>query len=210
MVVLPGALVTHTGEQAERHNDMAYDPFNPDPNSFLSGGSIAAKFPRDGYTVEGTVLSFRMAQRTDINSGEPLFWENKKPTESSKLKFEASKNQPAMQLLLEIQGEPTGETWETNRYIRKEVPDDDGVRTMYVTGGLQKALSKALKDAGGAQVEKGAYVKVTKTGETRIPGSDFFAFNYVAQWTPARDNPKAGSAEAGDFLTQPPEDDPFS
>jgi len=178
------------------------DPFGvqQEAKKFLSGGSIAAKFPKKGFTFEGTVLSFRMAQRTDMKSGEPLYWESRQTVEESKLKFESSKDNPAMQLLLEVQGEPTGITWKTNQYIEEAVPDDDGVRTMYVTGGLQKALSKALRDAGNADVEKGAYVKVTR-GES-VKMGDFMGFTYKAEWTPAADNSQAANSfvkgEGGD------------
>jgi hypothetical protein len=182
--------------QAERR-DMGYDPFG-DVKGFLSGGSIAAKFPKVGAEFEGTVISFRMAQRTHIDSGEPLYWEGKQTVEESELKFPASKNNPAMQLVMEVQGEPTGITWDTNRYIEREVPDDDGVRTLYITGNLQRAFVKALRDAGGADVEPGAYVKVVRGNDTKAPGSKYFSYTYAVTWTPADKNTKA----ATDFVSK--------
>lgn len=170
------------------------DPFGvqQEAKKFLSGGSIAAKFPKVGHVFEGTVLGFRMAQRTDMKSGEPLYWEGRQTVEESKLKFESSKDSPAMQLIMEAQGEPTGITWKTNQYIEEAVPDDDGVRTLYVTSGLQKALAKALRDAGDADVEKGAYIHVTRTKS--VKAGDFWAFGYDVKWTPAADNSKAATA----------------
>jgi hypothetical protein len=184
------------------------DPFGTDNEvrGFLSGGSTAAKFPKVGFTVEGTVLGYRMGQRTGMKSGEALFWEGKQAIEESKLKFESSKDSPAMQLIMEIQGEPTGVTWKTNQYIEETLPDDDGVRTLYVASGLQRALAKALRDAGNAQVEKGAYLKVTRGAS--VKAGDFMAFTYAAEWTPAKDNAKAAtsfvSSEDGDG------EDPFA
>lgn len=177
------------------------DPFGVknEVRGFLSGGSIAAKFPENGFTVEGTILSFRLSQRTHIDSGEPLFWEGKSPTEESKLQFASSRENPANQLLIEVQGEPTGITWETNRYVEKAVPNDDGVRTFYVTGGLQKAVAKALRDAGNADLEQGAYLKVTKTSEFKRAGSKYFSFVFEATYTPAASNGKA----AADFVKSP-------
>jgi hypothetical protein len=184
---------------------MGYDPFS-DVKQFMSGGSVAAKFPKVGFVVEGTVLSFRVSQRTAMKSGEPLYWEGKQTVEESKLKFESSKSSPANQLLLEVQSEPTGVTWETNQYIEKKLPDDDGVRTMYIHGNFQKALGKALRDAGGADIEKGAYIKATRKESVKM--GDFMGFTYDVEWTPAKSNAKA----ATDFVGDPDADgtDPFA
>ncbi len=186
---------------------MGQDPFG-DVKGFLTGGSVAAKFPEVGFTFEGTVVAYRMAQRTHIDSGEPLYWEGKKPTEESKLQFEASKKSPAMQLIMELQGEPTGITWDTNRYIPRKLPDDDGMRTLYVTGNLQRALAKALRDASGAEIETGAYAKITRGEDAKVPGSKYLSYTYTAEWTPASANSKA----ATDFVGDPDaaDGDPFA
>jgi hypothetical protein len=126
------------------------DPFSADAAAaanFLGGGTVAAKFPTEGFVVEGTILSFRMAQQTHMKSGELLFWEGKDRVEQSKLKYPATAK-PVEQLVIEMQCEPTGITWESNRYVERQLPDDDGVRTLYVKGGLAGALGKALRDAG--------------------------------------------------------------
>lgn len=175
------------------------DPFSveaAEAAKFLGGGgTIAAKFPRDGFKVEGTVTEFRMAQRTHIDSGESLFWENKRPTEESKLK--SARRDPVMQLIISLQGEPTHETWETNRYIPKKLDEDDGLRALYVSSPeMQKALGKALADKGLRAPEIGGYLEVVKTGEQRIEGTSFTKFTYAARYTPASQNEKA----AGDLL----------
>lgn len=196
------------------------DPFSAEAAAaaqFLGGGgTIAAKFPKDGFKVEGTVTEFRMMQRTHIDSGEPLFWESKKPTEQSKLKFatSATDRNRVMQLVITLQGEPTFVTWETNRYIEKKLDEDDGQRSLYVSSPeLQKALGKALTEAGLRAPEIGGYLEVVKTGEQRIQGTSFTKFLYAARYTPAAQNDKA----AGDFLSdasatggeQAPPADPF-
>lgn len=176
------------------------DPFSADAAAaaaqFLGGSSVvAAKFPRDGFVVEGTILSFRMSQQSDINSGELLFWENKKQTKQSELRFPQTA-QPCSQLVIELQGEPTGVTWEGLQYDEVQVEDDDGIRALYVKGRMQKAVAQALKDAGVKAPEEGGYLKVARTGTAKASGGVGKAFTYAAQYTPASKNSKA----AGQFL----------
>jgi len=157
--------------------------------------------------VEGTVLGWQgPVQQTEKDSGKPLFWEGKVKTEESKLQFAASKENPCMQLLIELQCEATGVTWESNRYVKKLLPDDDGVRTLYVHGTIQQALKKARRDAGTggrpAPMEAGAYVKITRGPDKKFPNG-YFGFTFTAEWTPAKDNGKVPDA----FLDS---DDPFA
>ncbi len=192
----------------------ASDPFSAEAAAaaqFFSGGSVtAAKFPKNGAIVEGTVTEFRLEQRTHMESKEPLFWEGKKPTEQTKLKFPQTSIKPVMQMVITLQGEPTFVTWETNRYIERKLEEDDGLRALYVSSPeLQKAIGKALADKGTRAPEVGGYLKVAKTGEQRVEGTSFSKFLYAAQWTPATQNEKA----AGDFLSSTeggaPVPDPF-
>lgn len=184
------------------------DPFSADAAAaaaFLGGGSVSAKWPHEGFTVEGTILSFRMAQRTHIDSGELLFWEGKEQVEQSKLKFPQSAR-PCDQLVMETQGEPTGITWETNQYIEKALPDDDGVRTWYVTGALAAAVGKALREAGVRAPEIGGYIKATRGKGTKRPGSKYFSYTYTAQYTKAEAN---GEQAAGFLASDGEAPDPF-
>lgn len=181
------------------------DPF-ADADSFLSGGSnVAAKWPTVGATFEGTVVGWDgPVQMTDMDSGEPLYWEGSKKVAESQVKNMAvASKQPAMQLLVHVQGPVTGVTWETNQYIEKSLPDDDGLRTMYVHGELQKALKKALNEAGGAKLEKGAHIKVTRTKPVK-KGNGFFGYTYEASWTPAPAQDPMDAMEA----SGPAEDEP--
>lgn len=193
------------------------DPFSAETAAaaqFLGGGGMtAAKFPENGFKVEGTITAFRMAQRTHIDSGEPLFWEGKKPVEQSKLKFSSSATDAnrVMQLILELQCEPTGVTWETNRYIKKELPDDDGMRALYISSPeLQKAVGKALTEKGLRAPEVGGYLEVVKTGEQRIEGSSFTKFLYAARYTPASENSKAAENFFADGQNASAPADPFA
>lgn len=169
---------------------MSYDdPFSSKAaESFLEGSATAAKWPQVGYVVEGTVLSYSMSQQTDYDSGEALYWEGNSRVVESKA---GNKSRPVMQMRMEIQGKPTGETWEGLGNVRKALPDDDGVRTMYVKGALKSALQSAIRTAGG-RLEVGAYVKVARTADGPKTNPKFAApHQYAAQWTPAETNPNA-------------------
>lgn len=183
---------------------MAKDPFSDEAAAaFLTGSSTAAKWPEIGYAVEGTVLNWRMSQQTDYDTSELLFWDGKRRVIES---LAADKSRPVMQLIMEIQGKPTGETWEGLRNTRKALPDDDGKRTLYVKAYLQSALAKALKDAGG-KLEEGAFIRVERVAD--VPNQDKkrqAAHNYRAVWTPAAQNSEAASS----FLSEAEEDNPFA
>jgi hypothetical protein len=67
----------------------ATDPFSVDAVKaarFLSGDKkVGAKFPQAGFVVKGTITDWRMAQQTDNETRELLFWQGQKPTPQSKL-----------------------------------------------------------------------------------------------------------------------------
>lgn len=181
---------------------------------FLDGGaSVAAKWPKVDFVVEGDVIGWspNAVQMTHKDSGEPLFWEGKKKTEESKLQFATSRENPCLQITIDLQCEPTGVTWVSNRYIRKELPEDDGVRTMYVHGELAKAIRKAREEAAvkyklsdrRAPLEAGAHVKVTR-GEDKKFANDYYGFTFEAEWTPAAHNPAYQNSQAD--ATEGPED----
>lgn len=184
------------------------DPFSADAAKaaqFLGGGTVAAKWPAPGTEVEGTIMSFRMGQQTDMESGELLFWEGKERVEQSKLKYPATAKE-VEQLIIETQGEPTGVTWETNRYVEKTLPDDDGMRTWYIKGALAAAVGKAMREAGVRAPEIGGYIKAVRGQDVKRQGSKYFSYTFTAQYTPAAKN---GHQAAG-FLAQDGEaPDPF-
>lgn len=160
--------------------------------NFLSGGGVSAKWPQVGYVVEGTVTSMEMRQQTDYDTGELLTWND---------------GSPRMQLVMGVQGEPTGETWTGLRNVRKALPDDDGHRVAYVKGGLQKALSQALRDAK-AKPEIGAYVRIERIADgAKTDPKKEAPHQYRVTWTPKAANSKA----AEDFLAgdEPGNGNPF-
>ena len=162
-----------------------------DANAFLSGGSPAQKFPKEGFKWGATVLSWEMSQKTDLESGELKFWPYGKPQ---------------MQLIMTLQGEPTGIRYEGNAYREVQVPDDDGIRRLFISGSMQTAVGKALKDAGNAKLEAGAYLEITR-GKDLPPTKKGYSgrHTFTAAWTPANKNPHAATA----MLTADDED-PFA
>lgn len=201
----------------QARNEQANAPRSAE--DYLDGGaSVAAKWPKEGFVVEGDVVGWSptVIPMTDMKTGEPLFWENKVKTKESELRFpETSKANPCVQITIDLQCEPTGVTWKTNRYIREEVPDDDGVRTMYVNGQLAAAIKKARQQAAqkyklgvrNAPLEAGAHVKVTR-GEDRKFQNDYFGFTFEAEWTPAAHNPAYQNAQE-DAAVGPADDSPW-
>lgn len=128
---------------------MTQDPFQQQKQAaaFLSGGLVSAKFPEVGFTVTGTVVDFRMQQQRDYDSGEPLVWND---------------GSPRMQLVVDLQCEPTGVTWEGLHRRQVAIPNDTGMRALYVKGNLQKAVAQALRDADNAQFEIGGTLVVQR------------------------------------------------
>lgn len=176
--------------QRPRDKAIMTDPFsdNREAQQFLTGGSVSAVFPKVGHVHEGTVLSFAMKQQTSYDTGEPLVWKD------------GSKR---MQLSIVLQGEPTGKTWKGMAYEETEVPNDDGQRTLYAKGNLQKAIGQVLKDQG-VPIEVGGYLKVVR-GKNGPKTDPKYAppYTYTAEWTPAAKNSHAATAA----LT---EGDPFA
>jgi len=161
---------------------MANDPFSDRAaEEFMGGGGTAQKFPEVGFKWGGTLESWEMAQQTDLDTGELKFWPDGKPR---------------MQLIMDMQGEPTGKTWEwiSQRWVEKPIPDDDGSRRLFVKGGLHSAIVKAMKSAGG-KLEAGAYIEVTR-GEDLPPKKRGYSgqHTYRAVWIPAAKNPHAAAA----------------
>ena len=158
------------------------DPF-AQAASFLTGGLVAAKWPHEGFVVEGVIKGAKMQQQRDYDDGTPLTWDN---------------GDPRMQLVVDVQSEATGVTWKGLQNKKTVVPNDDGMRAMYVKGNLQKALSKALT-AAGAKFAAGAHLRVERVAD--IPNADSKyadAHDYVVVYTP-----RDPGQDAADFLSTP-------
>lgn len=186
---------------------MTQDPFSSRAaENFLEGSATSAKWPTVGYVVEGTILpGYAMVQQRHYDENEPLFWEGKKMVIESKA---VDKSRPVMQMIMPIQGKPTGETWEGIQNVRKALPDDDGQRTLYVKAALQAALKDALRKAN-AKLEPGAYIRVERIADGPQSNPRFQApHRYSAIWTPAAQNPH----RVAEFLEDLPseDDNPFA
>ena len=114
-----------------------------DPNAFLMGGGAkSAKFDNEGDKVVGTILDMQVKQQTDIKTGAPRTWDN---------------GDPMMQLVVTLQTDA------------RDDEDDDGQRTLYVKGQMQRAVQDAVRKAGARGLAEGGRlgVKFVSTAEDR-------------------------------------------
>lgn len=181
---------------------MAHDPFSDKAaESFLEGAATAAKWPRQGHVVEGTVLSYRMDHQKDYETSEPLYWEGKRRVIES---LATDKSRPVTQMVMEIQGVPTGETWKGLDNERVVIQDDDGVRALYVKAGLHAALKDAMRNSR-AKLETGAYVRIERIANgPKTDPKKAAPHRYSATWTPARENLKAAQSFMDDEADEAP------
>lgn len=185
------------------------DPFSVDAvkaTRFLSGDKkVGAKFPQVGFVVKGTILDWRMAQQTDNETRELLFWQGKKPTAQSQLTIPVESARPVEMMVIDLQCEATGITWEGKDYEEVPLPEDDGKRTLYIQNTKIKALADALKKAGVQLPEVGGYLEMARGKSFKAPGAKFASQSFTARYTTAEKNPRRaedlGSSQgAGDFL----------
>lgn len=171
---------------------MARDPFSEKAaESFLEGSATAAKWPKIGYVVEGTVLSYVMRQQTDYETSENLYWDGKRRVIES---LAPDKSNPVMQMVMEIQGEPTGETWKGLDNERVALPEDDGVRALYVKGGLHGSMKDGIREARG-KLETGAYVRIERLANgPKTDPKKAAPHRYKTTWTPAAKNLRAAQS----------------
>lgn len=117
-------------------------PVQDSTQFLMSGGGVGAQFPKVGHSYSGTILQIGKArQQTDMNTKKPKFFEDG--------------TTPRMQVPVTLATSARG------KYVRddnsspwelEEIPDDDGVRTLWVAADMQRAIRdaviKARKDAG--------------------------------------------------------------
>jgi hypothetical protein len=131
-----------------------------DVNEFLlSSGVAAAKFEHPGTSVSGKITLLRVEQQREIDSGKPKYWDN---------------GEPQMQIVCHVQTS-----------IRDpQVPDDDGVRALYIRNNMKAAVSTAVRKSR-AKLETGGVLTVTYTGDGERKSA---AFNppklYAAEYAP--------------------------
>lgn len=111
---------------------------------WLLGEAPAVKFPEIGTTVEMEILSEpTLVQVRDFESGELQTWDD---------------GTPKMQAVCEVQTNLTDD----------EIPDDDGVRRLFIGGGnMRAAIRKAVREGGGKELSVGDTLTLTYTGDDK-------------------------------------------
>lgn len=136
-----------------------YDPFDD--------GGTAAKFTKFKHKYSGTVLSWKSQQQTKLETGELQWWDE-------------AKTRPKTEVMVEFQlaeGDPNwGKTWDWNgeSWDLVELDEDDGIRTLWVKGGLWTAWKAAMRKAGiktadlpGTHIDR---VEYTSNGKSETKG----------------------------------------
>lgn len=144
-----------------------------DPNSFLmSSGVPSFKFDTIGATAKGPIVSLEMQQQRDIDTNQPMTWEDGKPR---------------MQLRIVLATDT------------RDNDEDDGHRAVYVKGQMQAAIRDAIKTAGQTQIVEGGIlaVKYEKDGEKKKAAHNP-PKQYRAQYQPPA--PKPAAVDADDLL----------
>ena len=144
-----------------------------DPNSFLMGsGGRSATFPAIGTQYDGFITSYELRQQTDFKSGKPMTWDD---------------GNPRMQLVVTLRTE------------LKDDDDDDGMRTLYIKGQMQKAVRDAVSKAGAKGITHDGRLFVRFISEGEAPGKGLNApKNYIVKYAPPvqavpADGPEDGS-----------------
>lgn len=176
-------------------------PVDDEAAAFFTAGNTAAKFPTVGHEYTGDVIDWSMRDQTDADTGELLYRVGTKNVKASEAPNGGQGYQVAKQLCLDLQCEPTGLTWEGNRYNPVELPDDDGIRTAWVKGTLKFAFGQALAKAGKemglkmAPLEQGARVRIVRVKDgPKQPGAKGAPYRYQVEWTPAAKNAHAAAS----------------
>lgn len=168
----------------------------------MSGGGVGAQFPKVGHSYSGTIISIgKPRQQTDMNTKKPKFFDDGVT--------------PRMQVPITLATEARG------KYVREDnsspwelvdIPDDDGVRTLWVAADMQRAIREAvikarkdnnLSETQLAGPEVGGHLTVTR-GKSKAKKQAGWSgqHTFTAVYVPASAN--AGAAAVMD------DQDPFS
>jgi hypothetical protein len=144
-----------------------------DTEGFFGGGAAYVSWNsetgyRDGTPRGGLIVSKRMANQTDMDTGEVVM-------------SKYQKGQPVQQLVLTLQ---TGERVD---------PDDDGQRQMVVKSGLRKAAKQAFEAVGAKDLEIGGWFYAARIRKEPIPNSKYKRNVFSAIYArPGSPDPMAG------------------
>lgn len=110
-------------------------------DDFFAGGAVSAKFDTVGVTIGGTITRVgEPMQQRDFTTQALKTWDD---------------GRPMMQLPVDVatdQRDP-------------DVPDDDGTRTFYIRGEMQKAVRQALRQGGAKGLREGGALSITYSGD---------------------------------------------
>ncbi|MEU4843224.1 hypothetical protein [Nocardia testacea] len=138
-VCLPALYLTTTFRFEE--NDMTMindlDAINAD---LMGGGGVGrSAFGRDakqGDQISGEIIAVTRRQRLDRETGQPLFWVNRKPST-------VTSGQPVLDSIVTVQTD------------LQDDEADDGLRALYLDREMQAALRTAVRKAGAGGIEIG-------------------------------------------------------
>lgn len=133
-------------------NDPFADKSTQDVDAYLSGGgAVTAKFPTTGTDYEGIVIAKVMQHQRDYD--EPnfgLYW-----VDGKKRKFREDAvppgAKPVMMAVVTLQTAARG-TFDKDGNPQ-DVPNDNGVRALYVRGAMQKSIRDAVRTSGAPTLE---------------------------------------------------------
>lgn len=111
-------------------------------NADLMGGSARSAFGRDveaGTEISGEIISVLRRQRRHRETGEPLFWVNRRPTV-------AESGRPVLDSIVIVQTDA------------QDDDEDDGLRSVYLDRDVQTALRAGLRRARVGGIEIGGYL----------------------------------------------------
>ena len=146
-----------------------------DPNAFLMGNSSrSAKFESEGDVSVGFITHYEMRQQTDIKTGAAKTWDD---------------GNPMMQLVVTIDTEA------------RDDDEDDGARTVYIKGQMQKAVADAIRKSGehGLGIGGKLGIKYVSTAAPKQRGFNG-AKQYTAKYEPPTfrvEDPDSTSVEDG-------------
>jgi hypothetical protein len=119
-------------------------------NDWLMGGGVkSASFPEIGASVTGTICRPpEVQQQRDYESGELKFWDDGSPMQQIQVVLATDQRDP-------------------------QIPEDDGLRAVYVKGTLKNTVRDAIRQSGAPGLEVGGRLTVTYVadGEPRMKGS---------------------------------------
>jgi hypothetical protein len=102
----------------------------------MQGGGQGAQFPKVGHSYSGTILSIgKPRQQTDLSTGKLKTFEDGSPRMQVPVTLATSARGKFVR-------EDNSSPWEL-----EEIPDDDGVRTLWVAADMQRALRDAVLKA---------------------------------------------------------------